>query len=189
MSDLLIRNIGFDGTRTLITASFSGGPDKIWTEGTGRRYYLDQLGTTFSNAVDAVDYNTYLTFTTTNTAPKELFITQMNPAETLCIELTAMALKDDGTAAYGSRWSSLFRKGSTGSPNIIGSPEVVEKHDGTMNCDISYRIVPSGIWLVFTGVNAHIIDWNIYLRYLKGYHRLIDPTNIPSPIDPRPPDA
>ncbi|MCZ2339238.1 MAG: hypothetical protein LC127_13815 [Chitinophagales bacterium] len=67
MSDLLIRNIGFDGTRTLITASFSGGPEKIWTEGYGRRYYLDQLGTTFSSAVDATEYNTYLTFTTNNT--------------------------------------------------------------------------------------------------------------------------
>lgn len=189
MADLLIRNIGFDGTRTLISASFSGGPEKIWTEGTGRRFYLDQLGTTFSNNIDAVEYNTYLTFTTYNTTMKEFFVTQMNYAETLCLEMTVMALKNDGTAAFGSRWSQLFRRGSSGSPVGIGTPEKVTKHDGTMNCDISYRIVPDGVWLQFTGVAAHTIDWNIYLRYLKGYHRLVDPGSVPSPIDPRPPDA
>jgi len=189
MSDLLIRNIGFDGTRTLITASFSGGPEKIWTEGYGRRYYLDQLGTTFSNAIDATEYNTYLTFTTDNTTMKEFFITQMNAGETLCVELTAMAMKDDGAAAYGSRWSQLFRRGTSGNVVAIGSPDAIEKHDGTMDCDISYRVVQNGVWLQFLGVNSHIIDWNIYIRYLKGYHKLINPSEIPSPIDPRPPDA
>lgn len=189
MSDLLIRNIGFDGTRTLITASSSAGPEKIWTEGTGRRYYLDQLGTTFSSAVDATEYNTYLTFTTTNTNLKEFFITQMNTGETLHVELTAMAMKDDGSAAYGNQWSQLFRRGSTGSVVQIGSPVQNEKYDGTMNCDISVRTITNGVYLQFLGPSSHIIDWNIHLRYLKGYHRLVDPGSIPSPIDPRPPDA
>lgn len=187
--NLLIRNIGFDESRILITGSHSSGPDKIWTEGYGRRYYLDQIGTTFSNNLDATEYNAYLTFTTTNTNIKEFFITQMNNAETLCLELTAMALKDDGTAGFGSRWSQLFRRGASGGVVQIGTPVVTEKHDGTMNCDITVRTVTNGVYLQFTGAAGHTIDWNIYLRYLKGYHRLVDPNSIPSPIDPRPPDA
>lgn len=188
MSDLLIRNIGFDGTRTLITASFSGGPEKIWTEGYGRRYYLDQLGTTFSNAIDATDYNTYLTFTTYNTDLKEFFLTQMNTGETLYAQLTVLALRDDGGAAYGSRWRAFFRKG-TGSVIAVGAAYDDERHDGGMNCTISARTTSNGLYLQFLGVNAMTIDWNIHITYYKGYHRLVDPNSVPSPIDPRPPDA
>ncbi|MCZ2339237.1 MAG: hypothetical protein LC127_13810 [Chitinophagales bacterium] len=113
----------------------------------------------------------------------------MNTGETLHVELTALAMKDDGSAAYGNQWSLLFRRGSTGSVVQIGSPVQTEKYDGTMNCDISVRTITNGVYLQFLGPSSHIIDWNIYLRYLKGYHGLVDPGSIPSPIDPRPPDA
>lgn len=186
--NLLIRNIGFDQSRILITGSHSGGPDKIWTEGYGRRYYLDQIGTTFSNALDASDYNTYLTFTTTSTTMKEFFLTQMNTAETLYVQLTVLALKDDGSAAYGSRWRAFFRRGS-GSVTAVGAPYDDERHDGTMNCTISARTTPNGVYIQFLGVNVHTIDWNVHITYYKGYHHLINPGDIPSPIDPRPPDA
>lgn len=189
MSDLLIRNIGFDESRTLITASYSGGSDKLWTEGYGRRYYLDQLGTTFSNNIDATEYSTYLTFTTLNTTMKEFFVTQMNPAETLLIELYVLALKDDGTAGFSSRWRQFFRRGNTGGVANVGNASSDTSFDGSMNCSITARTVTGGVWLQFLGVNVHTIDWNVHLKYYKGYHKLIDPGSIPSPIDPRPPDA
>lgn len=187
--NLLIRNIGFDESRILITGSYSGGPDKIWTEGYGRRYYLDQIGTTFSNNLDATEYSAFLTFTTYNTTVKEFFVTQMNAAETLHLDLRVLALKDDGTAAYTCEWQCFYRKGATGNVVKVGSESVDEKHDGTMNCDVTSRVVSNGVWLQFTGVNVHTIDWNVHMTYYKGYHRLVDPNAIPSPIDPRPPDA
>ena len=187
--NLLIRNIGFDEARILITASHSSGPDKIWTEGYGRRYYLDQIGTTFSNNLDATEYSNYLTFTTVNTAPKEFFVTQMNTAETMRLELIVLAIKDDGTAGYSNDYMQFYRRGSSGNVVKVGTHTDDEKHDGTMNCDITTRVVSNGVWVKFTGVTSHTIDWNVHLKYYKGYHRLIDPNAIPSPVDPRPPET
>jgi hypothetical protein len=189
MSDLLLRNIGFDGTRTLITASFSGGPEIVWTEGAGRRFYVDKIGSTFSNLIDAVEYNTYLTFSTYNTTLKEFFITQLNFGETLYIQLTVMSLRDDGSAGYGTRWRAFFRRGASGAAVAIGAPYDDERHDGGMNCTVTARTQTDGVWIQFLGVNNYTIDWNVHITYYKGYHTLTNPAWIPSPIDPRPPDA
>lgn len=170
-ASLIIKNKIYEGTRLTIVGSQSGNRWLHYSEANGTRYYVNPI-TTESSSLEAVTFDAYLSFTSSNTTPWAFSLIPMDTGHSVVLNTQMTGNKQDG--------SKMFVLNSFGAYKHTGSALSV------CGSGISYTIMSdftgatayftasgtSSVNLVVVGT-SEIIDWDIFIRYTKGYHTLV----------------
>jgi hypothetical protein len=189
--NLLTRNNRYDKVRLVIVGSQSGVENYYYTEANGDRYYFNQLSSTASADMEAATFNSFLSFTMSGATQYTFNLVPMLPGETVMIETKAVGINQNGSKAYMMSSFGGFRQWGL-TLSVVGSTiNYTTKTDfGPAGVSFSAAGTQSVRMNVF-GQTAETIDWNIHIRYTKGFHSLsyAGATSTPplKPIYPEPP--
>jgi len=193
IKNLLTRNNRYDKVRLVIVGSQSGVQNYYYTEANGDRYYFNQLSSTASADMESATFNSFLSFTMSNAVIYSFDLVPMLPGESVMIETKAVGLNATGTKGYLMTSFGGFRQfGATLS--IIGS---------TINYTTKTDFGPAGVSFSAAGTQSvkmnvygqsgEKIDWDVHIRYTKGFHSLSyagsTGSNPSKPIYPKSPDS
>ena len=195
IKNLLIKNNTYDGVRAVIVASQSGVQNFYYTEARGDRYYYSVTGSTASPRLESVNFNAYLSFTMSGTATYTLDIIPMTTGETCFLDVQATAVNANCSKAYIAKAFGGFRHSGSVLAKVQNQIDITNHSD--FSAGVAMDFAANGtqsVRMILTGAHAEILDWDIYLKYTKGYHTLTtggggSNPNIPDPWYPQPPLA
>lgn len=191
---LLFKNIPYDKTRMVITATQSGIVNYYYTEAQGSRYYYTFIGATESSSalsLQAASFDAFLSFTMSGAQTHEFDIAPLLPGETIMFNTEVAALSIDASKAYVMDSFGGYRHNGTNIA-LIGSTMSYKEMSDFSTVSARYAISGSqSVIIRCVGQTSQVIDWNIHIQYKKGFHTVVfGPGFEPSqrPIYPPTPD-
>lgn len=184
VKNTLFRHNPYDGVRLIYTTYISGVENTYYAEASGDRYYYSMLGSTQSD-MEAATFESFISVTMSNYKVYTFDAIPMDKGESVFIESTALGMNSTGTKAFLSKTFGGFRH-SGSELKVIGGTAAftytVQK-DFT-GCDFEWFATgTSSVSFNVVGQSGETIDWDIHIKYTKGYHTVISPTK-PGPIYP-----
>ena len=169
---IMVKNKPYDGMRLSIVGSQSGDQYIYYTEAIGDRHYTNEIGSA-EQSLESVSFDAYLSFTSSGTQSWYFNLIPMGIAETVIIETRALALKEDGSGGFICQSYGGYKHSGATLSVIGGSFDYSIKTD--MNtASMSYSTYgTSSIVLNIYGESGAILDWDVYIKYTKGYHTLL----------------
>jgi hypothetical protein len=194
IKNLLIKNNTYDGVRAVIQASQSGVNNYYYTEARGDRYYYSITGSTQSPRLESVNFNAYLSFTMSGAVTYTLDIIPMNAGETCFLDVQATAVNANCTKAYIAKAFGGFRHSGSTLAKVQNQIDITNHSDFSSHVAMDFSAAGTqSVRMILTGVAAETLDWDIYLKYTKGYHTLTTGGggggSTPTPWYPVPPSA
>lgn len=189
--NLLIRNISYDKVRLTLVGSQSSVLNYYYTEASGNRYYFTQVSSTASADMEAATFNAFLSFTMSGNVTFTFDLIPMNYEETCMIETKVVGINSTGSKGYLMSSFGGFRHAGATMPIIGSTINYTTKTDFTT---ASASFVASGTQSVVMrvqGQTSEVIDWDIHINYIKGFHSLTStsPGDVAKPIYPPPPSS
>jgi len=168
----IVKNKEYDGVRLTISGTASGSASTYYTEAVGYRYFYNQIGSTSSN-MEAVSFNAYLSFTTSNAATHSFTLIPMDYGHTVMLETRVLGLKSDGSKGFMMNSFGGYRHAGS-SLSKIGNIQYTYCSDFTGGATAYFtNFGTSSVNLVIGGEASTTIDWDIHIKYTKGYHTLV----------------
>lgn len=185
--NLLTKNIPYSGVRAYIQASQSSDINTYYVEGSGQRFYVNELGSSASAAMESASFVSFMSFTMSGAVTYSVTLIPMSPEETVMINTKVVALNSTGTKGYIADLFGGFRHSGSTLTAIGGSLERTQRTDFT-NVSASFtQSATASVNLILVGQTSEIIDWDVHIQYTKGYHTLTTGTSSPTtPIYPKP---
>lgn len=173
IKNLLIKTKPYDGVRTVIQAQQLGTTTYYYTEAKGDRHYYTITGSTASPTLETVDFSAYLSFTMSGFTSYSFDIVPMNPGETCMLDVRCSAINDDATKAYIGQSFGGYRHSGSSLVKVGGSVDITSKSDFGSTVGITFSTSGTqSVKLTITGETSEDIDWDIYLKFTKGFHSL-----------------
>ena len=192
IKNLLIKNNTYDGVRAVIAASQSGVTNFYYTEARGDRYYYSITGSTASPRLETVTFDAYLSFTMSGAVTYTLDIIPMAKGDTCFLDVSCTAVNATATKGYVAKAFGGFRHTGSTLAKIQNQIDITDHSD--FSAAVKMDFAASGtqsVRMILTGDASETIDWDIYLKYTKGYHTLTTGggggSSTPDPWYPVPP--
>ncbi len=167
-SKSIVKNREYNEVRLSIVGTSSGSSDIFYTEASGYRYFYNQITAT-SSAMEAVSFNAYISLTSSNTATYSFTLIPMDYGESVMLETKVVGF--NGSKGFMMNSFGGFKHiGNTLS--TIGNIKYDYCSDFTGGATAYFtKTGTSSVNLVIGGEsNAGTIDWDIHIKYTKGYH-------------------
>jgi len=191
--NLLIKNNTYDGVRAVIQASQSGVDNYYYTEARGDRYYYSVTGATAAPRLETVTFDAYLSFTMSGAVTYTFDIIPMRAGETCFLDVQCTAVNADCSKGYVAKAFGGFRHNGTALSKIQNQIDITNHSDFSSGVAMDFSAAGTqSVRMSITGKAGETIDWDIYLKYTKGYHTLTTGGGgggNPSPWYPVPPSA
>jgi hypothetical protein len=191
IKNLLIKNNHYENVRLTIVGSQSGVEHYYYTEASGNRYYYTALGGTAAPDMESATFDSFLSFTMSGAVTYQYNLIPMLPEESVMIETNVVGINLDGSKGYVMKSFGGYRHNGSSLSLIGGSIDYTTKTDFT-TASASFVVVGTqSVALRVTGQTSQTIDWNVYIRYTKGFHALTftGPVPPPKPIYPQSPSS
>ena len=171
--NLLIKNNTYDGVRAVIVASQSGVQNYYYTEARGDRYYYSITGSTASPRLETVTFDGYLSFTMSGAVTYTLDIIPMSTGETCFLDVQCTAVNADCSKGYVAKAFGGFRHTGSTLAKIQNQIDITNHSDFSSGVAMDFSAHgTASVQMILTGKAGEVIDWDIYLKYTKGYHTL-----------------
>ncbi len=167
----MIKNKEYDGVRLTIVGSQSGSQYYHYTEAVGFRHYVSSVGSTQSN-MESVSFDAYLSFTSSGTQSWNFTLVPMEYATTTIIETKVLGLKSDGTKGFLMNSFGGYRHSGSALTKIGGSFTYDYKTDFTGATAYFTASATASVNLIINGSSGDVIDWDVHIKYSKGFHTL-----------------
>ena len=178
---IMIKNKLYDTVRLTIVGSQSSTTNYHYTEAEGNRYYANLVGSTQSN-LEAVSFEAYLSFTSSGTQSWNFNLIPMEYGHTAMIETNVVGMNSTGSKGYGARVFGVWRHAGSTLVAVGGSMDTTTKTDFTSaSCSFTASATAS-ISMNISGQTSETIDWDVHIKYTKGYHTVV----AGSPVVPPP---
>lgn len=168
---LIIKNKIYDGTRLTIVGSQSGTRYYHYSEANGTRYYVNPISSTASPTLEAVTFDAYLSFTSSNSQTWDFTLIPMDTSNTCIVTTRVSGLKSDGSKGFLMNSFGGYRHSGSALTKIGGSFDYTYLSDFTGATAYFTASGTSSVNLVITGT-SEVIDWDVYINYSKGFHTL-----------------
>jgi len=173
IKNLLIKNNHYDGVRAVITASQSGITNYYYTEAQGDRFYYTITGATASPRLETVTFDAYLSFTMSGSATYTFDIIPMRAGETCFLDVSTTAVNADCSKGYIAKTFGGFRHTGTTLAKVQNQIDIQNHSDFSSAVKMDFQASgTASVQMILTGQSGEVIDWDIYLKYTKGYHTL-----------------
>ena len=173
IKNLLIKNNTYEGVRAVIQASQSGVNNYYYTEARGDRYYYSITGSTQSPRLETVTFDGYLSFTMSGAVTYTLDIIPMNTGETCFLDVQCTAVNASCSKGYVAKAFGGFRHTGSALAKIQNQIDITNHSDFSSGVAMDFSAAGTqSVKMTLTGVAGETIDWDIYLKYTKGYHTL-----------------
>lgn len=187
---LLLRNNSYEGARLTIVGSQSGLTNYYYTEANGNRYYYSNIGEGSSQQImESATFNSFLSFTMSGAVINDFNIIPMESGSTVMVETKAVASNLPGTKGYIMSSFGGFKHNGT-SITVIGGPlDYTHKSDFSVGQVYAEFVIigTQSISLRTRGQVSETIDWDIHIKYTKGFHTLSTGGGTDNPIYTPPP--
>jgi len=172
VKNTLFKNNKYEKVRLLISGSQSGTLNYYYTEADGDRYYYTSISSTASPSMESASFNSYLSCTMSGAATYTFDLVPMSLGETVMIETKASCINQSGSKGYLVDVFGGYRH--TGSTLVaIGSTlNYTTKTDFTTVAASFSASGTASVRLTLTGQTSETLDWDVYIKYTKGFHTL-----------------
>ena len=179
----LFRNKEYDGVRLTIVGSQSGVQNIYYTEASGSRYYYQIIGTTTSPDMESATFDSFISITQSGVATASFDIIPMLTGETVMLETRAVAINANGSKGYVCRSFGGWRH-SGSSLSVIGSGvDYLVRTDFSSGLGITFSSVGTqSVRMTLTCPSGENVDWDIHLRWTKGFHSISSGGGNPSKL-------
>lgn len=171
VQSVMIKNKEYDGVRLTIVGSQSGQTYYHYSEAVGVRSFVNEIGNPTSS-MDSVSFNAYLSFTSSGTQSWDFNLVPMEYGSTSIIETKILGMKSDGTKGFLMNSFGGYRHSGSALTKIGGSFTYDYKSDFTGATAYFTASATASISLIIGGSSGDIIDWDVHIKYTKGYHTL-----------------
>ena len=173
VKNLLIKNNTYDGVRAVIQASQSGVDNYYYTEARGDRYYYSITGATAAPRLETVTFDAYLSFTMSGAVTYTLDIIPMSTGETCFLDVQCTAVNSSCSKGYVAKAFGGFRHTGSTLAKIQNQIDIQYHSDFSSGVAMDFSAAGTqSVRMSISGVAGETIDWDIYLKYTKGYHTL-----------------
>jgi hypothetical protein len=166
----IVKNKEYDGVRLSITGTNSGSASVFYSEANGNRYFYNVIGSTAS-VMESVTFEAYLSFTSSNAEAWVFNLVPMDYGQSVILECRVLGLKSDGTKGFLMNSFTGWRH-SGSSLSTIGTPDYTYLSDFTSATSFYTTNATASVDLVIAGEASTVIDWDVHIKYTKGYHTL-----------------
>ena len=172
VKNTLFKNNNYEKVRLVITGSQSGVENYYYTEADGDRYYYTTISSTASPIMESASFHSYLSCTMSNNVSYTFNLVPMFVGETCMIETKASCINQSGSKGYLVDSFGGFRH--TGSAlSIVGSTiNYTTKTDFSTVAATFTANGTASVRLTLTGQTSEVLDWDVYIKYTKGFHTL-----------------
>ena len=186
--NLLVKNIPFDRVRAVINASQSSTAFTYYSEGEGNRFYVNALSSTASPVLEAANFQSFLSFTMSGFATFSFNLIPMTTGNSCVIETTIYAQNSTAGLGFCQQTFGAFRHTGSSLVSVGGDPNNITKTDfSTVSATFSASGTQS-VKLTCVGQTGQLIDWDIHIKYKKGFHTILNPQQS-GPIYPELPTS
>lgn len=181
----IVKNKSYDGVRLVVSATSSGSLSTYYTEANGWRHYFNQITGT-NSLLEAVSFESYISVTSSNTATYSFTLIPMFYGETVMLETKVVGF--NGVKGFMMNSFGGY-KHIGGTLSRIGNIQYSYSTDFTGATAYFTNTGTSSINLVIGGDSTSgVMDWDIHVKYTKGYHTgFSPPTGSQNPWFPMPP--
>jgi hypothetical protein len=172
VKNTLFKNNQYEKVRLIITGSQSGVENYYYTEADGDRYYYTTISSTASPKMESASFHSYLSCTMSGAVSYTFNLVPMFSGETCMIETKTSCINQSGSKGYLVDAFGGFRH--TGSTlAIIGSTiAYTTKTDFSTVAATFTANGTASVRLTLTGQTSETLDWDVYIKYTKGFHTL-----------------
>lgn len=173
VQSLLIRNNLYNGVRLTIVGSQSGDEYFYYSEANGNRYFINEIGGTVSNVMESADFNSFLSFTQSGTVSTTFELIPMDTGDSCMIETKVFGVNSSGTKSYMMKsFGGYVHNGS--SLSLVGSGIQYDTIGNFTTGSASFtQSGTQSICLCVSGETGELVDWDVYIKYSKGFHTLV----------------
>lgn len=169
----IVKSKEYDGVRLTLVGSMSSTQYYHYAEALGTRHYINEIGSTAGQDLDAASFNTYMSFTSSGTETWDFTLIPMSTGETVMIETNISGLNSDGSKGFTSHIFGSYRHSGSALTTIGPSLDYFIKNDFTTAVHASFSAHgTSSINLKIYGDSGQVIDWDLHIKYTKGFHPL-----------------
>ena len=189
IKNLLTRNKHYENARLTIVGSQSSDTVYYYTEASGNRYYFNLLGTSATASLESATFESFLSFTMSGASTYTFNMVPMEAGTTVFLDFKVVGLNSSGSKGYLMKSFGGYRH--TGSAlSIIGSTITYDTKTDFTTASASFAAnATASVRLVVSGQTSESIDWDVHIKYYKGFHDLITGGSTgPTPIYPKPDD-
>lgn len=169
----IVKNKEYDSVRLTISATNSGATTRYYSEAAGYRYFYNTISSTASASMEAVTFNAYLSFTSSNANTWNFTLIPMDYGHTVMLETKVLGMRSDGSKGFMMNSFGGYRHAGS-SLSKIGNIQYTYCSDFTGGATAYFTASgTSSVNLVIGGESSTIIDWDVHIKYTKGYHTLV----------------
>lgn len=187
--NLLLRNRHYENARLTIVGSQSTDTVYYYTEATGNRYYYNLVSSTATASMESATFESFLSFTMSGSGTYTFNIVPMEVGTTVFLDFKVVGLNSSGSKGYLMKSFGGYRHTGSALTAIGGSLTYDTKTDFTSASASFTTNGTASVRLVVSGQTSETIDWDVHLKYIKGFHTLSSgASGGPTPIYPKPDD-
>ena len=163
----IVKNKAYDNIRLSVSATASGTSSTYYTEAVGYRYFYNAITATYSD-MESVTFNAYLSFTSSSAATYSFTLIPMDYGETVMLETKVVGFS--GTKGFMMDSFGGY-KHIGGTLSKVGNIQYTYCSDFTGGATAYFiNSATSSVNLVIGGESSTTIDWDVHIKYTKGYH-------------------
>ncbi len=171
VQSVMVKNKEYDGVRLTIVGSQSGNQYYNYSEAWGVRNYINEI-TNPTASLDSVSFNAYLSFTSSGTSMWQFDLIPMSIGDTVMVESQIVGLNSDGSKGYVCNIFGGFRH-SGATLSAIGSGATYTTKTDFSSASVSLGTTGTqSVTFKVAGDAGEVIDWNLHIKYTKGFHTL-----------------
>jgi hypothetical protein len=187
VKSLLIRNNRYDGVRNVIQGSQSGDDVYYYGESRGDRFYFTQVGSTASAELEAATFISFFSMTQSSSDPTFTYdLIPMSDGNSVMIETKVVGVNGDNTSYYMMSSFGGFVNDGTNLTEV-GMNYTTLGNFTTGSASFTQSGTQS-VQLCISGETGEEIDWDIHIKYTKGFHTVSSgaPPSAPQIYPPAP---
>lgn len=184
--NLLMKNIPYGGVRSVIPANQSGADYTYFSEGSGNRYYVNQISSTASPTLESATFDSYLSFTMSHNQTFYFDLVPMDKGNSVVINTIIYAQNKAATKGFVQKSFGAWKhSGSTLTHVGAGMSDIKESDFPTGQLTAQWSAgATQSIRLTCSNTTSDEVDFDIHISYTKGYHSVITPPNTNDPVSP-----
>lgn len=174
MDKYLFRNIKYEDVRLSIRSVDSMMVNREYiTEGSGSRYYVNEIGSTV-RSLESATFEGFLSFKTKgNISWTRLDLIPMAPNNTCFVEIKAIAVNSNTSQAMIKKVYGGFRHNGTSIVEIGGNGSLITDKisDFVLDAATDFNIILLADNLIrLEFLSEFDVDWDVHIKYTKGFH-------------------
>lgn len=170
--NLIIKQKPFSQVRSLVGVSQSSVQNIYYVEGSGNRYYVNQVTATATPVLEAATFQSFISFTMSGFATYSMTLVPMAFGESAFIDMHIYCQNSNATKGYAERIMTAYRH-SGSSLSRIGAIQSTKVSDFTTVSITFSTTATQSINLIAVGQTGETLDFDVYIDYRKGFHSVL----------------